>query len=766
MSSLPCGGLLWTVGSHDNVLSCHGLMGARDPACRERRCRLVVMPRFLLCLLLVSLGIAACHDALPNDPYPQDEARENILYSAFTERPRHLDPARSYTEDEYTFLMQIYEPPLQYHYLKRPYTLIPATVEAVPTPTFFDARGKRLPADVPVEQIAESVYELRVKPGRMYQPHPAFARDEHGRPRYLALSRDDLADKYGVPDFPATGTRELLAADYAYQIKRLASPRLASPVFGMMAEKIIGLGELHAALSAAHRQNPDAWLDLDLFPLAGVEVLDARHFRIRIRGHYPQFIYWLAMSFFSPMPREVDQFFSQPGMAEKNLTLDWWPVGSGPYMLTENDPNRRMTLTRNPHFHGESYPCEGEAVDREKGLLADCGQPLPFIGRAVFIREKESIPYWSKFLQGYYDASGIASDNFDQAVRLQGSGEIGLNEDMRRKGIRLLTAVQPSVFYLGFNMQDPVVGGLSEEASKLRRALSIALDQEEFISIFLNGRGLPAMHPLPPGIFGFEAGPSGINPEVYDWENGRARRKSLDEARRLLAEAGWPNGRHRQGGEPLVLYLDTTSGGMGDKARLDWLTRQFGKIGAQLIVRATDYNRLQDKLQKGAAQIFFLGWNADYPDPENFFFLLTGKESKVTHGGENHSNYANPEFDRLFEKMKTMENSPARLAVIRQMNRILQHDAPWIFSFYPTSYLLSHAWLSNRKPGDMANNTLKYQRVDALQRERARREWNPPDYRALIAILALFAMLAVIACRLYQQREEKTENHGAPASSP
>ncbi|HNW42602.1 MAG TPA: hypothetical protein PKN08_11930, partial [Opitutaceae bacterium] len=71
------------------------------------------------------------------------------------------------------------------------------------------------------------------------------------------------------------------------------------------------------------------------------------------------------------------------GMAAKNLTLDWYPVGTGPFMLTQNNPNSRMVLTRNPNFHGETYPCVGEPGDEAAGLLADCGKPLPFIDRAV-----------------------------------------------------------------------------------------------------------------------------------------------------------------------------------------------------------------------------------------------------------------------------------------------------------------------------------------------------------------------------------------------
>ena len=709
-----------------------------------------------LLLPALALLLSACGEVW-NDPYPLREAGGNILYTAFTERPKHLDPAQSYTEDEVTFTAQIYQPPLQYHYLKRPYTLIPATVERVPEPELYDARGRRLAADVPAEQVAESVYELKLKPGIRYQPHPAFALDEQGQPLYLDLPPAGLKDKFVIGDFPRTGSRTLRAEDYIYQIKRLAHPRLHSPIFGMMAEKIVGLKELGQALEAAHKANPDQpWLDLDAFPLEGVQQVDELTWRIRIKGRYPQFAYWLAMPFFAPVPREVDRFFSQPGMAEKNLTLDWWPVGTGPYMLTENDPNRRMVLTRNPHFQGETYPCEGEPEDAAAGLLADCGKPLPFIDQAVFTREKEAIPYWNKFLQGYYDASGIGSDSFDQAVRINVGGEVALTEEMQAKGIRLLTSVRASTFYLGFNMLDPVVGGNQEKAAKLRQAISIAIDQEEFISIFMNGRGIPAMSPLPPGLFGFEAGEAGLNPYVYDWVEGKPRRKPAEEARRLLAEAGWPNGRHAQTGEPLVLNLDTTAGGMGEKNRLDWLTRQFQKIGVQLVVRATDFNRFQDKLEQGAVQIFFLGWNADYPDPENFLFLLHGPEGRARHqGGQNSANYQNPAYDRLFLQMKAMENTPERLALIRAMNRILQHDAPWIYAFHPKTYVLTHAWLKNRKPSDVGNNTLKYQRLDYQQRQRLRAEWNPPERWPLLLLLGGLLLLVAPIAWLYRRRERQ-----------
>jgi len=714
--------------------------------------KLRLMRKICACLLFVAV-LAGCGQAW-NDPYPASDAGRNVLYTAFTDRPKHLDPAQSYTEDEITFTAQIYEPPLQYHYLKRPYELIPATLAAVPQPRYVDAGGRELPADAPVEQIAESIYELKLQPGIRYQPHPAFAVDAAGQPRYLGAG---IAEgRRSIADFPDTGSRELTADDYIYQIKRLAHPRLHSPIYGMMADKIVGLKQLGDTLRTAAKDLPaDAWLDLDAYPLSGIERVDAHTWRIRIQGKYPQFLYWLAMPFFAPVPREADRFFSQPGMVERNLTLDWWPIGTGPFMLAENDPNRRMVLARNPNFHGQTYPCEGEPGDREAGLLDDCGQPLPFLAAAVFTREKEAIPYWNKFLQGYFDASGISSDSFDQAVRVNVGGDVALTEEMQEKGIRLLTSVKTSTFYMGFNMLDPVVGGLDVKATKLRQAISIAIDQEEFISIFSNGRGIAAQGPLPPGIFGFEPGQAGTNASVYHWIDGQPRRKAVAVAKQLVAEAGYPNGRDAKTGEPLVLYLDTTGGGMGEKSRLDWLTRQFAKIDAQLVVRSTDFNRFQDKLRKGNVQLYYLGWNADYPDPENFFFLLHGDEARVGRGGENSSNYANPEFDRLFRQMKNMDNTPERLEIIRRMNGILQHDAPWLFGLHPKSYTLGHRWLKNRKPNDVGNNILKYQRIDAADRAAARRAWNSPVLWPLgIGLLILLAAF-VPAVLGYRRRERR-----------
>lgn len=695
------------------------------------------------------ISLAGC-DGAWNNPYPAEESDQNILYSSFQERPKHLDPAISYAANEVVFIGQIYEPVVQYHYLKRPYELIPLTGAAMPVVSYFDADDNQLnSAD---GEVAYTLYEITIQPGIQYQPHPAFAREGDDY-LYHDLPDSELAQIYTLYDFPQNSSRELVADDYVYQIKRLAHPGLHSPILGLMSGYIDGLEEYSKELQQAHKSGE--WLDLRDYPLSGVERVDRYTYRIKIEGSYPQFVYWLAMPFFSPVPWEADRLYSQPGLIEKNITLDWYPVGTGPFMLTVNNPNLRMVMERNPNFHGETYPTEGEPGDEAAGMLVDAGKPIPFIDKVVFSLEKESIPYWNKFLQGYYDASGISSDSFDQAISFDGGGQLGLSESMQAQGIQLKTTPASSIFYMGFNMMDPVVGGESERARLLRQAISIAVDYEEFISIFANGRGLAAQGPLPPGIFGYLEGEQGINPYVYDWVDGQPQRKPIDEAKQLLADAGYPGGRDAETGKPLTIHFDVTASGPDDKAWLNWYRKQFEKLGIQLMVRNTDYNRFREKMTNGNAQLFRWGWNADYPDPENFLFLLYGPNGKVNHSGVNAANYASAEFDALFEKLKNMPNGPARQAVIDEAVELLRHDAPWIWGMYSVSFALYHEWYQNLKRNMMANNTLKYARIDIELREQRRAEWNPPVVWPIALIILAILLLIAPAFIAYRQREKR-----------
>jgi len=303
-------------------------------------------------------------------------------------------------------------------------------------------------------------------------------------------------------------------------------------------------------------------------------------------------------------------------------------------------------------------------------------------------------------------------------------------------------------------MLDDVVGGYGEKKRKLRQALSLALNLEEFIQIFLNGRGTVAQGPIPPGIFGYQEGKTGVNALVYEWDEKLAipRRKSLEVAKRLLAEAGYPDGRDANG-KPLVIFFDSTASGAGSKSLFDWLRKQFTAIGVQLQVRFTDYNRFREKVLQGNFQMIQWGWHADYPDPENFLFLLYGPNGKVKSQGENAANYDNPRFNELFRKMENMANSPEREALIGEMLAIVREDAPWIWGFHPFNYGLYHAWYQNAKPMTFNYNTLKYKRIDLELRESYRTDWNQPVTFPLWIALGVLILATIPATLTIYRRE-------------
>lgn len=651
--------------------------------------------------LLFILFLITTAPAAWNNPHTH-ATDQSILFSAFTETPKTLDPARAYSAEEDQIISQVYEPPLQYDYFARPYKLIPNTLTAMPTVTYLNKDKKPLPASTDYRHIAYTIYTFHIKPGIYFQPSPIFS-----------------------------GPRELTARDYVYQIKRLADPMVHSPIYGLMEKYIVGFGAFSKKLEQVEQAQLNQGIkhpkiDLNHYSISGVTVINPYQYQITIHGYYPQFIYWMAMHFFAPMPHEA---------IEKNIPLDTQLIGTGPYMLIKNNPSQEMILKRNPNFtHGT----------------------IPKVEQVVLTLDKESIPRWHKFLQGYYDRSGIGSDSYEQAIELDQVGDAALTQDMKEKNLQLEKAVAPSIFYMGFNMRDPIVGGHSEKNKKLRQAISIAIDYEEFVQLFLNGRGVVAEGPIPPGIFGYENDHAHFNHVIYFWDGKALKRKPLSVAKELMREAGYPNGMDPKTHHPLVLNYDVAStNNPDDRSQLNWMRKQFLKLGIHLNIRQTDYNRFQDKMNSGQAQIFSYGWLADYPDPENFLFQLYGPNGKVKFSGENSANYENPQYDTLFLQMKNMPDSPARLAKIRELVAIVQNDSPWIWGVHPISYTLSHAWVTPVPPNPFAFNGLKYQKINPALRKASQENWNQPVLWPLWVLLGLLIAIFIPLMVTYFLRENK-----------
>ena len=651
-----------------------------------------------------------------NSPYNADNYDKKILYSSFSSSPKHLDPARSYSSDEYILIENIYEPPLQYHYLKRPYQLIPLTAKSIP--------------QVRIEKTTKQtfyVYDIHLKEPIFYAPHPAFGQQK----------------------------RQLHAKDYVFQIKRLADSNNHSPIASIMAKYIAGFAEYRTTL----RKQPLTLEQKNTLAMTGLKVISPHHYQIRLKRPYPQFKYWLAMPFFAPMPFEVIAWHEQQKEKDPNhLGIDWHPIGTGPFMMTENNPNYRMVLKKNPNFHQQYFPEFNS--DYLQQLPEDTskysGQKLPLLDEIIYTLEKESVPYWQKFLQGYYDASGVASDNFDQAITLSNQGNFSLSQEFLNKKIQLRSLIATSIYYYGFNMLSDKVGGYSEAQKKLRQAISIALDYEEYIAVFANSRGIVAQGPIAPGIFGYLEGKEGINPWVYDWQENKAQRKSIAYAKQLLAQAGYENGIDPKTNEQLAIHYEAVGSAGNSRERLEWLRRQLAKIDIKVNIRLTDYNRFREKINTGKAELFGWGWNADYPDPENFLFLLYGPNGKVKHKGENASNYANPEYDKLYEQMVLMPNNAERLAIIQKMVNIARADSPWIWGWHPMAVGLYHQWVDNAIPNSVSKNTLKYRAVDAPLRQKNIQQWNQPNLLPLILLFLLLSCAIIATFITIKKRQHKS----------
>ena len=717
------------------------------------------------------LGLAAC--GVPNNPNPPGSEKTNTYFTATQESsPKYLDPTSSYSTNETPITYQVYEPLYRYHYLKRPYVLEGRAAEAVVLPRYLDRDGTELPADVSGDKVAESVYDIEIRKGILFAPHPAFAKNADGSFVYHHLKSSDLAGKYALPDFQKTGTRELVADDFVYAIKRIATPRVKSSSFSVMDAYIVGLkdyakrvreedAKLRKGLSPTERDLP--FLDFRKIPFEGATALDDHTLRIRVIGKYPQFKYWLAMTFFAPIPWEAEEFYAQPGMVEHNLTLNYWPAGTGPFMATEYIENRRHTLVRNPNFRGEPYPCEGEPGDKAKGLLADCGKMMPFLDKIVFRIEKERLPMKSKWRQGYLDEPDMDHLEWGLEFSTEARDSTETAREFQDKGFRFPRAVEANNWYIGFNWWDPTVGKGktatdADRNRKVRQALEIAVNWEEFSDLFEpQGKAGPAATgPISPAVFGFRTGKEGINPVAYDWVDGRPVRKSVEVAKKLMVEAGYPDGRDVKTGQPLTLNYDYQRVPTPElRAEIDWVIKQFGKLGVQLELRATDYNRFQDKMNTGSVQIFFWGWNADYPDAENFLFLLYGPNSKaLTKGaGENATNYQNDEYDKLYEKMRYLEDGPEKQAVIDRMVAIVRNDSIWLWGYNPYAVGSYQPWTANGKPTYMARDVLLYRRIDPALRAEKVREWNPAHFWPLWVIVLAFLLALVPAWRTFKARE-------------
>jgi ABC-type transport system substrate-binding protein len=633
---------------------------------------------------LAGILLAGC----ANRPFPEAVEKGNITIRYLTEDPKTLDPSVSYTTLEAPITSLISPAFYRYRfYSRQKYDTELNLGAAMPTVE------KLTPAK---KGDAVERWTYRIRHDLRYQDDPCF-KDGKGR--------------------------AITAQDIVYSFQRMADASVNCPVSSFVSDKIVGWEED----SKRFDKDKSAYDK----PMRGVYVdpKDPYAFIIELNQPYPQLKYLMAMSFTAPQPREaVEKYGDQYGLHH--------PISCGPYYLKEYVPRDHMLLWRNPNAPKEIFPTEADPEFAD--VKADFGKPTPFLDGIYLAVMQEAVTNYNLFQQGYFDTLGVSAANASIVPAAN-----GLTQEMKDRGIKLNKNVGLSVDYMGFNMEDALVGGYTPEKRKLRQAISLAVDSGRYIDVITQGMAEPSHWIIPPGLAGYD--PKYQNPyRLYD--------PKLTKAKQLLAEAGYPNGVDSKTGQRLTVIYDNyaTTSDLKQIVRLH--QSMIEQLGIKVELRTTTYAEFQDKVNKRQVQMFGFGWNADYPDAENFTFLLYGPNAAP---GPNATNYNNPEYNKLFEQMRSMTDSPARLAIIQKMRDLSVEDCPWIYVDYPATRTLVQPWVKNNYSSPIANDLLKYVRVDPQQRITKQAEWNRSSLLPVVGLVGGLVLLCIPAATTIRNRTNR-----------
>lgn len=587
--------------------------------------------RFLSPLLITSiLFLPGCRKA----PSSQEQD-EMVLYHALATRLTGLDSGDQRNQTALIIKSQIFEPLYQYHFLKRPYQLVPLLAEDMP-------------------QISEDglTYIINIKKNVHFQ--------------------DDKC-------FPNGKGREVKAEDFIFAIKRIADIKNLSQNWAIFDDKIIGLDEFREYTKTCKRRE-----DVDYSrQVEGLQERGDYTLVIKLKRPWPQLMtYALSDTCSAPVAKEAVDYYGKDIISN--------PVGTGPFRLKEWQRRSYIVLERNPTFRGEPYPSEGEPGDAEAGYLDDAGKMMPFADKVVWTVIEEDQPRWFLFLQGKIDSSGIPKDNWNEAL----TETRELTAAMKQRNIHFKTFMDPMTYFLGFNMLDAVLG----PNKPLRRAISYSVNREKFIELFTNGRDMVAYGVIPPVL-------NDYNPKIK--EMGYAE-YNPQKAKELLAEA-----EKIYGGKLPVLKIGMPGTDTSARQFGEFLRRQLEAIGLDVEVDYMDGPTYWEKLHSRSHQMFASGMGATLPDAQD---LLQSFYSKYWAPGSNSNNYANPEFDKLYEKIAVMFDSPERTELYHKMEQIVLKDCPAVFLNHRVAYVLHHDWYKNYKPNVFTQGLSKYRRIDIKKR--------------------------------------------------
>jgi len=467
---------------------------------------------------------------------------------------------------------------------------------------------------------------------------------------------------------------EIKAEDFVYSFKRVCNFNTEGSNYSFVFQgRMVGGDDFYEYT----RKTAPEKVDYDR-PVAGfaVDPHDPYQLILKFTAPYPQMIFNLVNAPCAPVSRQLVEYWKDQFRKH--------PVGTGPYALTEHLREQRITYVANPIYRGRP--------DVDGGTVVAEADRLPKIKRIQLDYFDEALPVWLLFRQGLFDVNGIPKDAFRQAIGDQG----GLTPEMVSSGVVLDKYSTPDTSYIGFNMADPVVG----KNRPLRQAMSLAFDRVKYIDKFLNGRGIPAIGIIPPGFPTFD--PKRINPFTqFD----------LDKARALMVEAVKING----GPIPPVKILFRENN-TENRQTCAFYTDQMAQIGVPIEAVYRDFAQYLKMVDDRQFQILDGGWNADYPDEQDFLQLFYGPNAAP--GGLNAIGYVNKEFDALYEKCIAMPDTPQRRDLYLQMEKLVEEDCPWLITYYPREFDLRYDWVGNRHRMDYGHGYAEYYTLDSALRAR------------------------------------------------
>ncbi len=407
--------------------------------------------------VLAALPAAAPADATGAGGEPD----RKVLRYAFSVAETGFDPAQ--ISDLYSRIVtaHIFDAPLTYDHLARPFKLKPLVAAAMP-------------------EVSDDfrTYTFRIKPGIRFADDPAFKGQR----------------------------RELVAEDFVYAMKRIYDPKLKSPGQSILEDEgIIGLQQLHDDTLKSKKP-----FDYDR-PVEGLRALDRYTLRVRLRESRPRHLYaWAARDVYGAVAREVVEFYGDRIMEH--------PVGTGPFRLAQWRRSSRIVLEKNPTYRDDRYDAEPNADDAEGQALLQRfkGRPLPMIDRVEIAIIEQAQPRWLSFLNREQDLIERLPNEFvDQAVP---GGKVAPN--LARRGVAAWRVPGSDVTLTVFNMDDPLVGGYTPEQVALRRAMVLGNDVAREIRIARHGQAIPAQSIVPPLTEGYR---SDLRTEMSEYDPARAK---------------------------------------------------------------------------------------------------------------------------------------------------------------------------------------------------------------------------------------------------